>query len=103
MQAPGSLSAVQRDSLESSFACFKGIAAFLESIESKLAPEEKLISGNLRELAGVCERKLVEAFPELLEWLREWDGAGVRSERSKQCGLFARGQAWPRSRTATRL
>ena len=76
MQAPCSLSAVHRDSLESAFTCFKGITPFLESIESKLDPDEKLIAGNLRDLAGVCERKLVEAFPELHQWLKEWEQRG---------------------------
>ena len=76
MQAPRSLSAVQRDSLESTFVYFKGIAAFLESLESTLQPDETLMGTNLRELAGVCEYKLLEAFPELLEWLREWERHG---------------------------
>ncbi len=79
MQAPGSLSALQRNSLESTFSCLRGIASFLDSIESTpLQPDEKLIAGNLRDLAGVCQRKLVEAFPELLEWLREWERRGGR-------------------------
>ncbi len=78
MQASGSLSAVQRHSLESTYSCFKGVTAFLESVESKLQPEDKLIAGNLRELAGLCEHKLIEAFPELLEWAYEW-------ERAKGC------------------
>ena len=75
MQAPGSLSAVQRDSLESALTYFKGVTAFLESIDSKLQADDKLIAGNLRDLAGVCQRKLVEAFPELLEWQQH--GGGV--------------------------
>jgi hypothetical protein len=78
MQAQGSLSAVQRDSLESAFTFFKGITTFLESVETTLDPDEKLIAGNLRDLSGVCEHKLTEAFPELLEWLREWTRGGVR-------------------------
>jgi hypothetical protein len=72
MQAPGSLSALQRDSLESTFSCVRGIASFLDSI---LPPDEKL-AGNLRDLAGECQRKLVEVFPELLEWLRELERRG---------------------------
>lgn len=77
MQAPDSLSAVQRDSLESTFVCFKGITAFLEPLESKLAPDERLIAGNLRTLAGVCGHKLIEGFPELHQWLVEWTRGGV--------------------------
>ncbi len=73
MESPRILSSEQRHALESSYTFFKGVTAFLESIESKLAPDEKLMAGNLRDLAGPCERKLVEAFPELLEWLREWE------------------------------
>jgi len=76
-QAPGSLSAVQRDSIESVFTCLKGIAAFLESSKSTLRPDEKLIAGNLCDLAGVCEHKLIEAFPELQAWLLEWTRGGV--------------------------
>jgi len=71
MQAPGSLSVVQRHSLESTYACFKGVTAFLESIEKNLQPDEKLIAVSLRCLAEVCEGKLVEAFPELHAWLGE--------------------------------
>lgn len=69
MQAPGSLSLQQRNALESAYSCFRGARAFLESIEIKLQPDEKLTSQNLRELADLCEQKLVEAFPDLLEWL----------------------------------
>jgi hypothetical protein len=55
------------------------VRAFLESIEAKLQPDEKLMSQNLRELATLCEQKLVEAFPDLLEWLYQWErGGGVR-------------------------
>ncbi len=75
MQAPGSVSAVQRDSLESTIACFKGVTVFLESVDNKLQADDKLIASNLRDLAGVCQRKLVEAFPELLEWQQH--GGGV--------------------------
>jgi hypothetical protein len=70
MQAPSSLSAVQRHSLESAYACFKGVTGFLESIEHSLEPEDKFTAIGLRALAEVCERKLVEAFPELHGLLR---------------------------------
>ena len=76
-QDPGSLSVVQRHSLESTYACFQGVTAFLESIESKLQPDEKLMAGSLRDLAGVCEHKLIESFPELHLWLAEWTRGGV--------------------------
>jgi hypothetical protein len=76
MQAPRSLSAVQRDSLESSFTLFRGITAFLESVENKFQSDERLTAGNLRDLAGVCERKLIEAFPQLIAWLAEWERRG---------------------------
>lgn len=77
MQAPGSLSAVQRDSLESVFTCLKGVATFLQTTENRLQPDERLIAGNLRDLAGVCEHRLIEAFPELHSWLTEWTRGGV--------------------------
>jgi len=77
MQEPvRSLSAVQRHSLESAYACFQGVTAFLESVEAKLPPDEKLIAENLRDLAGVCEHRLVESFPELHEWLAARTGGG---------------------------
>jgi hypothetical protein len=68
MQAPVSLSAVQRHSLESACSCFKGVTAFLESIENGLESEDKFAAVGLRALAEVCERKLLEAFPELEAW-----------------------------------
>jgi hypothetical protein len=77
-QAPFTLSPQQRSSLESAYSCFRGARAFLESIEGKLQVDEKLTSQNLRELADLCERKLVEAFPDLLEWLYQWERGGVR-------------------------
>ena len=73
MQAPGSLSAQQKNSLESAYSCFRGMRAFLESAEPYFQPDEKLMSQNLRELAELCERKLVESFPDLLEWLYQWE------------------------------
>lgn len=76
MQAPGSLSAVQRGSLESAYTFFAGVRPFLQSIENKLGPDERLTAGNLRDLAGVCQHKLIEAFPELHTWLAEWTRGG---------------------------
>jgi hypothetical protein len=78
MQAPFTLSPQQRSALESAYSCFRGVRAFLASIEEKLQPDEKLTSQNLRELAELCEQKLVEAFPDLLEWLYQWERGGVR-------------------------
>ena len=71
--ALGILSPEQKNALELTYTCFRGTTAFLESVEGNLQPDEKLIARNLRDLAGVCERKLAEAFPELLAWLREWE------------------------------
>ena len=76
MQAPRSLSAVQRDSLESSFTLFRGVTAFLESLENQLQSDERLTAENLRDLAAVCERKLLGAFPDLMPWLMEWERRG---------------------------
>jgi hypothetical protein len=75
-QAPGSLSVQQRNSLESTYSCFRGMRAFLEPLEAKFQPDEKLMSQNLRELAELCEQKLVSAFPDLLEWLYQWEQRG---------------------------
>jgi hypothetical protein len=76
MQVPRGLSGAQRDSLEASFICFRGITAFLESVEGKLQPDERLTAENLRELAAMCERKLIEAFPGIIAWLAEWERRG---------------------------
>lgn len=77
-QAPSTLSPRQRSALESSYTFFAGVTPFLESIEGKFPPDEKLIAANLRDLAGVCEHKLVEAFPELHAWLVDETRGGVR-------------------------
>jgi hypothetical protein len=76
MQAQSNLSPQQRSALESSYTFFAGAAPFLEFIESKLAPDEQLAVRNLRDLAGVCQYRLVEAFPELHTWLAEWTLGG---------------------------
>jgi hypothetical protein len=72
MQASGSLPAVQRESLELTFTCLKGITAFLESIEDKFDPDEKFRAKTLGDLADVTARNLISAFPDLLEWLKAW-------------------------------
>lgn len=77
-QAPFILSLQQRSALESAYSCFRGARAFLESIEARLQADEKLTSQNLRELAALCEHKLVEVFPELHAWLVEWTRGGVQ-------------------------
>src|SRR5713226_2367512 len=73
MEPTRSLSPQQKNSLESTYSCFRGVRAFLESVEPHFQPDEKLMSQNLRELAELCEGKLVEAFPDLLEWLYQWE------------------------------
>ncbi len=78
MQAPSTLPSQQRSALESAYTFFKGVTPFLESVESRLQPDEKLIARNLRDLAGLCEHKLVESFPELHVWLAEWTRGGQR-------------------------
>jgi len=79
MEPTRSLSAVQRDSLESVFTTLKAVSPFLQSIESRLLqPDEKLQAINLLDLADLSQRKLVEAFPELLLWLADWTDGGVR-------------------------
>jgi len=75
MQAPGSLSVQQRNSLELTFTTLKGVSAFLQSIES-LRADEKLQAVNLSDLADLSQSKLIEAFPELHTWLEEWKRGG---------------------------
>ncbi len=77
MQAPRALSPEQRSALESTYTFFAGVAPFLQAIEGRLAPDEQFLSRDFRDLAGVCQQKLTEAFPELLEWLREWERGGA--------------------------
>src|SRR6266404_5054316 len=77
MEPTRSLSPQQKNSLESTYSCFRGVRAFLESVEPHFQPDEKLMSQNLRELAKLCEEKLVAAFPDLLEWLYQWERGGV--------------------------
>ncbi len=77
MKASGSLTnPEQKHALESTYTFFKGVTPFLRSMEERLQPEEKLQAENLCDLAQLCEHKLIEAFPGLLEWLREWEGRG---------------------------
>ena len=54
---------------------FRGIAAFLESLEN-LRSDEELTAEILRDLAYLCERKLLAAFPDLIPWLMEWERRG---------------------------
>ncbi len=75
MQAPRTLQ--EKSALESVYTFFAGVTPFLESVENRLAPDEQLTARNLRDLAGVCTHKLVEAFPELHTWLAEWTRGGA--------------------------
>ena len=77
MQARNSLSAKQRDSLESFFTFIKGAQVLLEAVHPFLQPHEKLAAFNLRDLATLSERKLMDAFPEMHEWLTAWTRGGV--------------------------
>jgi len=77
MQARNSLSAKQRDSLESFFSLIKGTQVLLEAVHPFLQPHEKLAAFNLRDLATLSERKLLEAFPVMHEWLAEWARGGM--------------------------
>jgi hypothetical protein len=76
MQAPSNLSPQQKQALEASYTFFSAAIPFLQSVETKLPPDEKLQAENLRDLAGVCGRKLLLAFPEMTEWLAEWEHPG---------------------------
>ena len=73
------LSPQQRHALESTYTFFRGVTAFLESLDSAaLQLDDRLTVANLRELAASCEHKLLEGFPELHSWLAEWTRGGVR-------------------------
>jgi hypothetical protein len=75
-QAPVTLSPQRRHALETSYTFFRGLASFLDSI-SLDRPDHRLIAVNLRDLGALAQRQLVEAFPELHEWLNEWTRGGV--------------------------
>ncbi len=76
MQARRSLSPAQRNAVEAAAMGTRCCSAFLESIEEKLDPDEKLIARNLRDLARLSERKIIEAFPEAIEWFEMWESRG---------------------------
>ena len=76
MQAPGSLSQEQRNSLELVFTTLKGVSAFLQSVES-LRADEKLQADALSLLADLSQNKLLEAFPGLYTCLEDWKRGGV--------------------------
>ena len=76
MQAPSNLSPEQKHALESTYVLFSAVVPFLQCAESKLPPDDKLLAESLRDLAGVTGRKLLLAFPEITEWLAEWEHPG---------------------------
>ena len=78
-QAPRSLSPHERSALEATAMGIRCCCAFLESIEEKLLDaDDKIVAQNLRDLIGISEEKLIEAFPESVEWFRLWErGRGV--------------------------
>ena len=67
----------QRQALESIYTFLKGLEVFLEVGQPALAAEDRLTAENLRDLAALCEHKLIEAFPDLLQWLADWTRDGV--------------------------
>ena len=76
MQAPHTLSPEQKHALEATYTLFTAAIPFLDSIEGRLLPDERLQAGNLRDLAGMTGRKLLLAFPEITAWLAEWEQPG---------------------------
>jgi hypothetical protein len=78
MQARNSLSAKQRDSLESFFTLISGKKVFLEAVHPFLQSHDKLLAVSLRDLATLAERKLLDGFPEMHGWLAEWTRGGGR-------------------------
>jgi hypothetical protein len=84
MEPTRSLSPQQKEALEAVVTFLAAITPFLQSVEAsqvtylrQLPPEERLLAADLRDLAEVCKHRLTEAFPELLEWLREWERGGA--------------------------
>ncbi len=63
----------EKNALELTVTSLRGTTAFLESIEGSLESDDGLVAKNLRDLAAVCQHRLVEAFPELLVWLKKWE------------------------------
>jgi hypothetical protein len=71
MQAPCSISASQRNSIESVFTCLTGCSALLGSLKNPLGPEDGESARAVSLWAELCQRKLLESFPELHIWLSE--------------------------------
>jgi hypothetical protein len=76
MQAPVSLPD-QRSTLEGIYVFLKGLEVFLEVAHPTLTAEDRLSAENLLELAALCEHRLIETFPELLQWLADWTRGDV--------------------------
>jgi hypothetical protein len=75
MQAPVSLPE-PRFTLEAVYTFLRGVGVFLEAVQPPLTAEDCLNAENLHDLAALCERKLIEAFPELHAWLADWTRGG---------------------------
>lgn len=67
-----------RQAIESTYTFLEGLTAFLESIENKRMPDERLQTLKLRDLAARCRHKPIGAFPELHGWLAELTRGGLR-------------------------
>ncbi len=67
MQAP--LSLQQRAAIQSTYTTLTGTIAFLEEMQGRFAGDARLTCDNLCDLARMNRHKLVEAFPDLLEWM----------------------------------
>jgi len=64
MQAPQTLSPLQKDALEKSYITLRVLSVFLESIAAKLQePDDRLLARVNKDSAEICRRHLLTAFP----------------------------------------
>lgn len=73
MQTFRSLSPEQRQALEATFVCLSAVNALLEEIQSQLEGDHRTISDHIGDLTRLARHKLIAGFPEIHEWLREWE------------------------------
>ncbi len=69
MHANPSLSPEQQHALELCYVTVLAASTFLESIEHQLEPTDRIGAQNCRDLCTMSEQRLLEAFPEINEWL----------------------------------
>jgi hypothetical protein len=79
--ATPSLSIPQRDSLETTHVFLQGVRTFLTSITGPLSSDDRAMAEGLCLLSELCEKKIVEHFPDVRVWLKDWDVSAPKEGR----------------------